>query len=299
MDKNRLKDIDLSIIIINYMTYEKTVNAIESIYKYTKDVSFEILLVDNGSKNQDKYLLEEYTKDTPQIIFIPSKNNLGFGKGNNLALCQAKGRYVCFLNSDTELTANSFFYGINYLKNNPAIGAITPRLIDANGLLDNGCKRGFPTVKDSLYYFLKLEKITGNKKKYGNYKLSYLSEHQINEVDVISGAFFLIKKTLLDEIGSFDEDFFMYGEDIDLCYRIKEAGYKILYNPNLGDVIHYKGSSGKKRRVRTLFHFYDAMIIFYTKHYRKDNNFLINILVYISVYTMFVIKLIINLFKKG
>lgn len=299
MIKRQSNKIDLSIIIINYMTYDKTVNTIESIIKYTEKITYEIILVDNGSKNNDKQLLSSYCKTKPQILFIPSKTNLGFGRGNNLALKYANGAYICFLNSDTELTKNSFYEGINYLITHTDVGAIGPRLIDINGNLDHGCMRGFPTLRDSLYYFLKLEKLTGNKKKYGGYKLSYLSEHQVNDVDVISGAFFLTSKFILDKIGSFDEAFFMYGEDIDLCYRIKQEGYKIIYNPNLGNVIHYKGESGKKRKIKTLFHFYDAMVIFYKKHYKKRHNSIINIIVYTSIYLMFVVKLFINFFKKG
>ncbi|MBP2027132.1 GT2 family glycosyltransferase [Acetoanaerobium pronyense] len=298
MKKNQ-EFIDISIIVVNYMTYEKTINTIESIFRFTENLSYEILLVDNGSKNNDRFLLEKYSKGKNNIIFIPSKTNLGFGKGNNLALKKAKGEYICFLNSDTELTANSFYRGIKFLQDNSDVGAVGPRLIDIKGFLDNGCKRGFPTPKDSLYYFLKLDKITGNKAKYGKYKLSFLSEYEIHDVDVISGAFFLTKKTILDKFGSFDENFFMYGEDIDLCYRLKKNGYRIMYNPKLGDVIHYKGESGKKRRFKTLFHFYNAMVIFYKKHYKAQNNFLVSMLVYIGIYSMFFIKLLTNFFKKG
>lgn len=289
---------DISIIIVNYMTYEKTVNTIESITRYTNGIKFEIILVDNGSKNDDAERLEKYTTNNNyKIKFIKNKENTGFSKGNNVAVKEAKGEYIIFLNSDTELTENSFYKAITYIRKNRDIGALGTRLVTPDGKLDHGCKRGFPTPSASLYYLLKMDKLFKNQRKYGAYKLSYLDEYEVNDVDAISGAFFLTSKKVLDKVGSFDNQFFMYGEDIDLCYRIKEAGYRIVYNPNIGTVIHYKGASGKKRRYKTIYHFYEAMIRFYNKHYRKKYNFLVTGTVYLAVGGLLIVKILSNILK--
>lgn len=281
------------------MTYEKTVNTIESVLRYTNHIDYEIILLDNGSKNDDAEKLEKYAKKYPdKIYYIKNKENSGFSKGNNIAFEKAKGEYIIFLNSDTELTDNSLYKGLIYKKNNKKIGALGTRLVTPDGKLDHGCKRGFPTPSASLYYFLKLNKLFKNQSKHDTYKLSYLDEYKINDVDVISGAFFMSPKKVLNEVGVFDEQFFMYGEDIDLCYRIKEKGYKVVYNPEIGTVIHYKGASGKKRRFKTIYHFYHSMIIFYNKHYRKKYNVLVTGTIYLAVGALFLIKIINNILKQ-
>lgn len=293
-----MKTLDLSIIIVNYMTYDKTVNTIESVLKFVQDINYQIILVDNASPNDDALKLEKYVIDIENLLYIKNLENLGFAKGNNIALKVAKGKYVAFLNSDTELTTDAFSYAFKYMEKNTDVGALGTRLIDVYGKLDHGCKRGFPTPIDSFYYLLKFDKLFKNPYKYGKYRMDYLSEYEINEVDVISGAFFLTRKSILDKIGSFDEIFFMYGEDIDLCYRIKKNGYKIIYNPELGDVIHYKGASAKKRRIKTIYNFYEAMLIFYDKNYKDEYNFMVRALIYIGVYGIMSVKLVKNLFRK-
>lgn len=287
---------DLSVIIINYMTYEKTVNTINSVLKYTEGIEHEIILLDNGSESSQVAGLRKFISDkNTDIRFIENKKNIGFSKGNNIAINEAKGEYILFLNSDTELTENSLFKAIEHMKQNRDIGALGCRLVTPDGKLDHGCKRGFPTPEASLYYFLKLDKLFKDKVKYGAYRLNYLSEFEINDVDVISGAFFMTSKEVLEKAGVFDESFFMYGEDIDLCYRIKESGYRVVYNPEIGTVIHYKGSSGRKRRLRTIYNFCEAMILFYNKHYRKKYNLAVTVCVYLGVGVLFVAKAIKNI----
>lgn len=296
---NRGAYMDLSIIVVNYMTYEKTVNTISSIFMYTRGVDYEVILVDNGSKNNDSLKLGKYIKDNNlKVKYIQNKENLGFSKGNNIGIKKSKGQYIALLNSDTELTENSFNKAVTYLKDNKNVGALGCRLITPDGKLDHGCKRGFPTPEASIYYILKLDKFFKNNIKYGAYRLSYLNEHEINDVDVISGAFFVTTRKVLDKVGLLDERFFMYGEDIDLCFRIKENGYRIVYNPTIGTVIHYKGSSGKKRRLKTIYNFYEAMILFYNKHYRKKYNPVVTIIVYLSVGVLFITKALKNIFKR-
>lgn len=282
------------------MTYEKTVNTINSVIKHTIGLDYEIILIDNGSGNADPDKLDRYIKENHlDIKYIRNKNNLGFSKGNNIGIKEAKGEYIAFMNSDTELTDNSYLKAVEYMNENEDIGAIGCRLITPDGKLDHGCKRGFPTPEASMYYFLKLDKLFNNNIKYGAYKLSYLDEYKVHDVDAISGAFFVSTRKVLNKVGVLDERFFMYGEDIDLCYRIKESDYRVVYNPDIGTVIHYKGSSGKKRKFKTIYHFYEAMILFYNKHYKKGYNLLTTISVYSAIGILFIIKVIKNLFQRN
>lgn len=287
----------VSICIVNYNTADMTLRTIQSVIRFEPLNQIEIILIDNNSCQDDKDALSlrlvEMERDGLILETIFNDLNLGFGKANNQGMKLAKGEYIALLNSDTELTANSFTKAIEYLKANPAVGAVGCRLITPDGVLDHGCKRGFPTPLASLLYFMKASKIF-KKPELDLYRLGHLDEHQIHDVDAISGAFMVIRKEVLDDIGGFDERFFMYGEDLDLCYRIKEAGWRIVYNPEIGDVIHYKGASSRKRKFKTLFNFYEAMFLFYNKHYLKKHNPLVTVLVYIAILIQFIVKLVRN-----
>lgn len=283
---------NLNIIIINYRTLNLTISSIEHISVFERSFLDSVILVDNGSNNGDEEKLEAYSREL-NLTFIPNSTNLGFAKANNQAMKLASGDYIALLNSDTELTTDSFTKAMAYLEENPSVGAVGCRLITPDGKLDQGCKRGFPTPKASLFYFLKVHKWL-KRPELDLYKLSHLDEHEIHEVDVISGAFMVLPRRVVEEVGMLDERFFMYGEDIDWCYRIREAGYKIVYNPKLGDVIHYKGASGKKRKFKTLYNFYEAMILFYNKHYLKKYNLLVTLLVYFGIILQFMLKLVWN-----
>lgn len=290
-----------TIIIINYKTIKLTQSTVNSVTEFTKDISIKTILIDNASGDNEQQILGVFADQLSSvghtITFIPNPTNIGFAKANNQAMKLAQGDYIALLNSDTELTTDSFTRAVAYLEANPDVGAVGCRLITPDGQLDQGCKRGFPTPKASLYYFLKVHKWL-KRPELDIYKLTHLDEHQVHDVDVISGAFMVLPKRVVDEVGMLDERFFMYGEDIDWCYRIREAGYRIVYNPELGDVIHYKGASGKKRKFKTLFNFYEAMILFYNKHYLKKYNFLVTLCVYLGISLQFMVKLILNYLPK-
>ncbi len=294
----------ISIAVINYKTIEITLNTIKSIVEMTDKVPFELIVIDNASGKLEADALSQKCSELfskalgNKLKVILNPTNLGFACANNQAMRLAEGDYIALLNSDTELTTDSFSMAVAYLEQHPDVGAVSCRLITPDGCLDHGCKRGFPTPSASLIYFSKLSQIM-NKPELDQYRLSYLDEHQIHDVDAISGAFMVMRKEVVDQVNLFDERFFMYGEDLDLCYRIKEAGWRIVYNPELGNVIHYKGSSAKKRKFKTLFNFYEAMFLFYNKHYVKKYNPIVTILVYIGIVFQFIVKLIRNyLFLK-
>ncbi|WP_160683770.1 glycosyltransferase family 2 protein [Clostridium sp. C2-6-12] len=288
----------LSIIIVNYNTYALTKQTIDSIILKEHTFQYEILLIDNASSdNSIENLKENFaTIISKQILQIHiNKANLGFSKANNIGIKKAKGEYILLLNSDTVIKGDCLELCLDYLEHNQNIGALGCKVELADGNLDHACKRGFPTPKASLHYLLKLYK--RDPIKYGEYNALNLHEDDIGEVDCLTGAFMLMPKSALDDIGLLDEDFFMYGEDIDLCYRIKKGGYKIIYYPK-ARIIHHKGGSSKKKRTKVIHDFHNAMWIFYKKHYCKKYNFAVTSLVYIGIWLKYLLEIMKNAFKK-
>ena len=282
---------DLSVVIVNYQTFELTKNTINSVFEYDYPFTYEILLVDNASSDDSLERLRDYFKD--KVTFIDSKENNGFAAGNNQALKIAQGKYVLLLNSDTVVWQNTLENIYNYMENNKDVGASGCRVLLENGELDKACKRSFPNVKNS---FFRLFHIPNNSKD-DNYNLDNLPDDGIYEIDCLTGAFMFIRKDVLDEIGFLDETFFMYGEDIDMCFRIKQAGWKIVYYGK-SKITHFKGASSKKQKSKLIYEFYRAMYIYYKKHHANESSFIVNIIVYIGIAILCILKLFLNIFKK-
>ncbi|MGB9696479.1 MAG: glycosyltransferase [Ignavibacteria bacterium] len=263
--------VDVSVIIVNYNVKDRVDACIDSVYKSnTTNLNIEIFFVDNNSIDGS---YEHIKNKYPDVICIKNDRNLGFSKANNIALKQAKGKYILILNPDTILEENTFVKLIEFIKTHDRVGAVSSKLILGNGQLDTACKRSFPTLSVALPRMLGLSKIFPRSKIFGKYNLLYLDENQTHEVDSICGAFMFISKSILEEVGYFDEDYFMYGEDIDLCYRIKKAGYKNYYFPEV-TTIHLKGSSTRKTNLSYVNTFFGAMAIFVKKHLSSKSNFL-------------------------
>lgn len=285
---------DVSIIIVNYNTKELLKQTIESVINNTKGLEYEIIVVDNASVDGSIELIKNEFKD---VLLIENKNNLGFSKANNIGIKKSNGKYVLLLNSDTVVLDKTIKICFDYMEENIDIGALGCKVVLNDGRLDHACKRGFPTPSASLYYMLKLNKFFPKSKKFGQYTMSYVGEDEISEVDSLMGAFMMVRKDVIDKIGLLDEDFFMYGEDIDWCFRIKEAGYKVVYFPK-AKIIHYKGASSRKKKYKTLYEFHRAMYLFYNKHYLKKYNILIALFVYLGIAIRFLICLAVNLFRR-
>lgn len=287
----------LSIIIVNYNTFTLTKQTIESVLCKKHPFKYEILLVDNASSDGSIEALEECFKEESEeniIHIIKNTENLGFAKANNIGMRKAQGEYILLLNSDTEVEDDCLESCLEQMEQNEKLGALGCKVVLPNGKLDHACKRGFPTPKASLYYFLKWDQ--KDPVKYGQYDALHLGEDEVGEVDALMGAFMLMPKKVLDKVGLLDEDFFMYGEDIDLCFRIKAAGYSILYYPK-AQITHYKGGSSKRRRHKVIYDFHQAMWIFYKKHYVKEYNLGINLLVALGIMAKCVLELVKNLLK--
>lgn len=259
---------DVSIIIVNYNVKDALDNCIASIYKSNNtNLNLEIFVVDNNSIDSSQKLVRE---KYPNVKLIINRENIGFSKANNIALKHATGKYILILNPDTVLEEGTFQKLIDFIQSHPNTGAVTSKLIKANGELDGACRRSFPTLKVAIPRILGLSKLFPKSKIFGKYNLTYLDENQTYEVDSICGAFMFIPKEVLDEVGLFDEDYFMYGEDIDLCYRIKKKGKKIYYYPEV-TTIHLKGESTRKTKLSYVNNFYGAMAIFVKKNLKGLN----------------------------
>ena len=282
---------DLSIVIVNYQTFELTKNIIESVFKHDYSFNLEIIVVDNASSDDSLAKLQNYFKD--KVKFIASKENNGFAAGNNQALNIAQGKYILLLNSDTIVWENTLENIYNYMEEHSDVGACGCRVLLENGELDKACKRSFPNVKNS---FFRLFHIPTNSDD-DNYNLDNLPDDEVYEIDCLTGAFMFMKSEALNQVGFLDETFFMYGEDIDLCYRIKNGGWKIVYYGE-SIITHLKGASSKKQKNKLIYEFYRAMYIYYKKHHADESSFLVNIVVYIGIAVLCILKLFLNLFKK-
>lgn len=285
----------LSVIIVNYNVKHFVEQCLISAQKALKNVDGEIIVVDNHSMDGSVELIRQ---KFPNIKLIASKKNLGFSKGNNLGIEQATGEYILLLNPDTLVEEDTFEKVISFMDNNHKAGGLGVKMIDGKGHFLPESKRGLPTPRVAFYKMFGLSKLFPRSREFGQYHLTYLNENEIHEVDVLSGAFMLLRKTALDKVGLLDETFFMYGEDIDLSYRIQLGGYKNYYYPKT-KIIHYKGESTKKTSVNYVFVFYRAMVIFATKHFSKNNARLFGFLINLAIYFRAAITIITNFFRQG
>mgnify|MGYP000867418995 CR=1 FL=1 len=255
----------------------------------------EVIIVDNHSMDGSVEMIQE---KFPQFRLIASDKNLGFSKGNNLGIKKSSGEYVLLLNPDTLVEEDTFEKVVSFMDSHEDAGGLGVKMIDGKGFFLPESKRGLPTPEVAFYKMFGLSKLFPKSKRFGKYHLTYLDETKTHEVDVLSGAFMLLRKTALDKVGLLDETFFMYGEDIDLSYRIQLGGFKNYYFPET-QIIHYKGESTKKSSVNYVFVFYRAMVIFANKHFSTKNAQLLGFLINLAIYFRASITLFTNFFKKG
>lgn len=271
--------VKLSVIIVNYNVKHFIEQCLFSVIKAGQNMQCEIFVVDNNSVDGSVGLIRE---KFPHITLIENKTNTGFSVANNQAIRIAKGEYILLLNPDTVVQEDTFDKTIAFMDEHPEAGGLGVKMLDGQGNFAPESKRGLPTPRVALYKMLGLAKLFPHSKKFGAYHLSYLKEDEINEIDVMSGAFMLMRKEALNKTGFLDESFFMYGEDIDLSYRIKKAGYKNYYFP-LTKIIHYKGESTKRSSLSYVIIFYRAMAIFSKKHFSGSHAFWFNFLIHFAI----------------
>lgn len=285
--------VKLSVIIVNYNVKHFIEQCLFSVYKASEGIEVEIFVVDNNSVDGSTTLIKE---KFPEAILIENKVNTGFSVANNQAIKLAKGQYILLLNPDTVVQEDTFSKIIEFMDATPDAGGLGVKMLDGQGNFAPESKRGLPTPEVAFYKMFGFAKFFPKSKKFGKYHLSYLPENDINSVDVLSGAFMFIRKSVLDKIGNLDETFFMYGEDIDLSYRITKAGFKNYYFPKT-QIIHYKGESTKRSSLNYVVIFYKAMAIFSQKHFSGSNAFWFNFLIHLAIILKAGIALITRFFK--
>jgi len=283
----------LSVIIVNYNVKYFLEQALHSVYKAMHGVNGEVFVVDNNSADGS---CEMVRRKFPQTVVIENKSNTGFSVANNQAIKQAMGKYILLLNPDTVVEEDCFRRCIDFMDTHQDAGALGVKMIDGKGKFLPESKRSLPRPKVAFFKMFGFASVFPKSKTFGKYHLGFLSNDDVHEVEVLSGAFMFIRKATLDKIGLLDEDYFMYGEDIDLSYRITQGGYKNYYFPNT-TIIHYKGESTKKTSVNYVFVFYRAMIIFAQKHYSNKHAKLFSFLISFAIYIRAGISLVARFFQ--
>ena len=268
----------LSVIIVSYNVKYFLEQCLHSVETACKNIEAEIIVIDNASTdNSIEYLQPKFSS----IKLIKNELNEGFAKANNKALQLAAGNYILYLNPDTIIAEDTLLNCIHFLDEHINAGAVGVKLIDGSGNFLPESKRTFPSLIASFFKMTGVATLFPHSAIFNRYALGNLDENKIHEVDVLPGAFFMSHRNVLLQLNGFDEDFFMYGEDIDLSYRIQQAGYKNFY---LGDcsIVHFKGESTQKEKPGYLKNFYDAMKIFVSKHYKKRSANLLKITIAFS-----------------
>ena len=256
----------LSVIIVNYNVKYYLAQCLHSLEKALYGIESEIIVVDNHSRdNSVEYLRAIY----PNVRYIENNHNDGFAKANNKAIRQAKGEYILLLNPDTIVGEQTIARAVNFLDMHPGSGTLGVKMLNTDGTYAMESRRGVPTPMTAFYKFTGLWKRYPNNRKFARYYMSYLSWDEPHKIDIVSGAFCMLKREVIEKVGLLDEDYFMYGEDIDLSYRIQKAGYTNWYLPV--EILHYKGESTQKTSFRYVHVFYGAMYIFYRKHFPRFN----------------------------
>ena len=275
--------VKLSVVIVNYNVRDYVVQCLQSVHQALDGIEGEVFVVDNNSPDDS---VEVLRRDFPWVRLIANTENVGFSRANNIAIRQSHGMYVLLLNPDTVVEADTFKKVLSFMDTHPAVGGAGVMMHNEDGTLAPESRRALPTP---WVAFLKMLGFTKR------YYMSYLPWDAPAQIEVISGAFCMLRRAALDKIGLLDEDFFMYGEDIDLSYRLLKGGWQNWYLPC--PIVHYKGRSTRKTDYRYVHIFYQAMLIFFRKHYRHQS-FFFTFPVKVAIYFRAMLALIDILRKK-
>ena len=277
----------LSVIIVNYnviyfldQCLRSAIQSVEHAQRMNPDYTVEIFVVDNNSVDGSVEMVQE---KYPHVKLIANRDNIGFSKANNQAMRQSDAEYVLLLNPDTLVEEDTFYKSILFMDEHPDAGGLGVKMVDGKGKFLRESKRGLPTPWVAFYKIFGLSALFPKSKLFAKYHLGYLDENETHKVEILAGAYMLMRKSVLDKIGLLDEDYFMYGEDIDLSYRITQAGYENYYYPGTR-IIHYKGESTKKSSINYVLVFYNAMIIFARKHFSTGNARVFSLLINMAIY---------------
>lgn len=281
----------LSVIIVNYKVKHYLGQCLRSVAKASKGITVETIVVDNASNDGSVEYLKEHF---PGITLFASDENLGFAKANNLAIRNSHGKYVLLLNPDTIVAENTFSDFIEFMESHPDAGGCGAYMLHTDGTFAPESRRGLPTPFVAFCKMSGLAALFPKSRTFGRYYMRYLDENKENPIEILSGAFMFLRREALDKAGLLDEDFFMYGEDIDLSYRILKAGYKNYFLPSR--ILHYKGESTVKSSYRYVHTFYQAMQLFFNKHY-SHYSIVLSIPIKLAIWTRAIMAYVGNQFK--
>lgn len=295
----------VSVIIVNYNTADLLRECLSRLLASRLDRPIEVFVVDNGSSDGSAEMVRA---EFPRVELIASDKNLGFAGGNNLALRRVlaqepagaarRRRSVLLLNSDCFVEPESVNLTARFLDEHPEAGVVGPKLLLRDGRLDLACRRSFPTPSSAFWKLTGLSARFPRSQRLARYNLTYLDPEQVSEVDSVVGAYMHVRLAAIDDAGLLDESFFMYGEDLDWAYRIKEHGWKVYYYPE-ARALHYKGASSSRRSYRLIIEFYRAMYRFHRKHYAPRSFFALNLLIAAGILTRAGIALLLNLLRPS
>ena len=275
----RNSELDLVVVILNYNTRDLLRDCLVSL-RNQAGLRFITCVVDNCSSDQSAEMVE---REFPEVSLIRNPANNGFSAGNNLGLRafgfpeKPQARYAMLLNPDTVAPADALHGLVAFADANPDIGVVGPRLILPDGTLDKACRRSFPTPEVSFYRLTGLSKLFPRSRRFGRYNMTFLDEHKQADVDSVVGACMLVRAEAIQKAGLLDEQFFMYGEDLDWCLRLKQAGFRVVYYPSV--IVHHVKRAASRKSKKAQYEFQRAMWLFYRKHYRARTNALTDALV--------------------
>lgn len=273
-------NIMLSIIIVNYNAQKLLQECLRSVYAETTQIRFDVWVVDNNSNDNSVAMVE---KEFPEVKLIKNNENCGFAKANNMAISRVDSDYVLLLNPDTIICDNAIEKTVQFINENNRVGIAGCRVLNEDGTLQLACRRSIPTPSVAFYRLTGLSKLFPNSKKMAKYNLTYLDIDKPHEVDAVSGAFLMIRREVVDEIGMLDERFFMYGEELDWCLRTKKAGWTVMYYSD-ADIIHYKGECSKSNSRKAAFEFYRSMHLFHKKHFAENYSPIVNAIICAGIF---------------
>lgn len=289
----------LSIILVVYNARDVIEVTLDAVYASKVNFDYEVIIVDNDSPDDTTAFVKQKYLSQPELAaktkLIMNGNNDGFGIGNNIGMKQSVGEYILLLNTDTKLSPENLQVMVDFMQSRPDVGAATCKLVMANGKIDPASRRSEPNLVRSFFRLFGFQKLAP--KLFGGYNMMHKDPNEESELESCSGAYLMMPRNSYEKTGGFDERYFMYAEDLDLCREIREAGFKIWWYPKTS-CVHYRGQSSKKTAQKTLFAFYDAMWIYYKKWYSKKYWHLLDPIVFIGTRTLYYWKSLLNMFRK-
>jgi GT2 family glycosyltransferase len=269
----------LSIVLVNYNTEKLLRRCQETVYAGANGTPHDIWVVDNSSRDSSVAMLKSLF---PMVKVIQNPSNVGFSRANNVVISQSRSDYILLLNPDTLIIGDAIERVVKFMKEHPEVGIAGCKVLNRDGTLQLACRRSIPTPEVAFYRVTGLSKLFPRSRVMAKYNMTYESPDRTHEVDAVSGAFLMIRRNVVDEIGPLDERFFMYGEELDWCLRAKRAGWSVMYYPE-AQIVHYKGESTKYNSRKAAIEFHRAMYLFHRKHFARDYSPVTNFFIYAGI----------------